>query len=204
MHSDWDENYITGETPWDSGVPEPVLVQAVADSMLPSGRVLEIGCGTGTNARYLAEQGFEVVAVDVSPTAIEQARAKNSLTGITYAVLDVLEGPLPDGPFDAVVDRGCYHVFGRIEQQETFVTKVSGALREGGCWLSLIGSTEGAPRDHGPPRRSAANVIDVVEPHLQLVMLRECAFADSKGSPMAWLCLFRKRTQPAQPATPAE
>lgn len=203
MDRPWDENYISGETPWDSGVPEPVLVEAVREALLPTGRVLEIGCGTGTNARYLAEQGFEVVAVDLAPTAIERARLQNSVPGVTYAVLDVLEGQLPEGPFDAVVDRGCFHIFGLLEQQQRFVEKVAQALRVGGCWLSLIGSTEGPPRDHGPPRRSAANVIDVVEPHLQLVVLRESSFHDSKGSPKAWLCLFRRREEPAQPPTPA-
>lgn len=203
MENDWDESYVKGETPWDSGVVEPRLVEAVSSSLLPRGRVLEIGCGTGTNARYLAEDGFEVVAVDLSSTAIDRARLSNSHPKITYAVLDVLEGSMPEGPFDAVVDRGCFHVFGRLEQQQRFVTRVANALRPGGCWLSLIGSTEGAPREHGPPRRTATDVLSVVEPHLQLVTLRESVFNDVHGAPAAWFCLFRRRTEPAQPSTPA-
>lgn len=198
---DWDQSYQRGETPWDRGQVEELLVQAVRDGDLPRGRLLEIGCGTGLNARYLASQGYQVMALDLSPTAIERALEQGP-PSIAYQVLDVQTDPLPPGPFDTIFDRGCFHVFSPPDQQRLFVEKVAAALRPGGCWLSLLGSTEGAPREHGPPRRTAAGVIAVVEPLLEVVSFRAACFSDVEERPAAWVALFRRRQQPAQPATP--
>ena len=75
-HPSWNENYASGELPWDTGLPEPLLVEFVTSAGLAPGRTLEIGAGTGTNAIWLAERGFDVLGVDVSPLAVERARAK--------------------------------------------------------------------------------------------------------------------------------
>lgn len=201
MNNDWDQSYKSGQTPWDSAVPDAMLVDVVQAGLLPSGRAFEIGCGTGTNARFLAESGYDVLAVDLSPTALKIAKEKNNVPGVTYAQLDVFQDPWPEGPFDVVVDRGCFHLFSDPEQQRRFVQAVAGALRPGGCWLSLIGSTEGPPRDSGPPRRTATNIVSVVEPLLEVVLLRAGRFDDVQGGPAAFLGLFRRREQPAQPPT---
>lgn len=201
MDNDWDQSYQTGQTPWDSAVPEPMLVEALQSGLLPTGRLLEIGCGTGTNARFLAESGYQVLAVDLSPTALRMARERNDVPGVTYALLDVFQDPWPEGPFDAVVDRGCFHLFSEPEKQREFVENVARVLRPGGCWLSLIGSTEGPPRDFGPPRRSATNIVAVVEPFLEIVLLRAGAFENVQSGPAAFQALFRRREQPAQPPT---
>ena len=47
--------------------------EMIASRAIAPGRTLEVGCGTGTNAIYLAQQGFEVVGVDISPLAVESA-----------------------------------------------------------------------------------------------------------------------------------
>ncbi len=108
---DWDEHYASGQTPWDSGEPDTALVAAVDDGTIPAGRALEVGCGTGTNALWLAKHGFDVLGVDLSPLAIDRARARmsdGSRAG-RFEVLDFLKDP-PEGPFDFVFDRGCFHV----------------------------------------------------------------------------------------------
>ena len=46
----WNEHYASGQTPWDSGEPDPALVAAVEDGTIPAGRALDVGCGTGTSA----------------------------------------------------------------------------------------------------------------------------------------------------------
>lgn len=58
-------------------------------------------------------------------------------------------------------------------------------------WLSLIGSTEGPPRDVGPPRRSAREVALAIEPALEIVELLSAKFREDAK---AWFCLSRKRT----------
>jgi SAM-dependent methyltransferase len=202
-HRDWNASYATGELPWDTGEPDPHLVNTVRSWALPPGRALEVGCGTGTNALWLAAQGFEVTAVDLAPLAVEKARAKAAgARGCRFEVLDFLAADPPAGPFALVFDRGCFHVFDEAAERARFAERVAGCLGPGGHWLSLIGSTEGAPRDGGPPRRSAREVLEAVEPVLELVELRGIVF-DRVGDllPRAWLLLARRREIPAQPST---
>ena len=72
-HPSWNERYASGELPWDTGTPEPLLVNFVTSGGVMPGRALEIGAGTGTNAIWLAEHGFDVLGVDVSSLAVEKA-----------------------------------------------------------------------------------------------------------------------------------
>ena len=74
-------------------------------------------------------------------------------------------------------------------------------LVDHGLWLSLIGSTEGAPRDEGPPRRSAREVMNAIEPSLEIVQLRSTEFTVCDERVKSWLCVSRKRAIPAQPST---
>jgi SAM-dependent methyltransferase len=105
----WNEHYALGELPWDTGRPEPLLVEFVTSGGVAPGRTLEIGAGTGTNAIWLAERGFDVLGVDVSPLAVERAHAKTEGRALRcrFATLDFLAAPAPDGPFHFVFDRGC-------------------------------------------------------------------------------------------------
>jgi SAM-dependent methyltransferase len=200
---DWNEHYLRGELPWDADEPDVHLVELVRAGIVDPGRALEIGSGTGTNALWLAGQGFDVLGIDVSERAVEMATAKARPHGrrVTFAMHDVLEDTLA-GPFDFVFDRGCFHVFDEPEQRARFAQRVADLLRPEGVWLSLVGSTEGPAREHGPPRRSARDIVDAVEPFLEVVSLRATEFdADLPTAAQAWVCLARRRTVRAQPST---
>ncbi|PSK93649.1 methyltransferase family protein [Murinocardiopsis flavida] len=105
--------YRSGTPPWDTGTPPPELVALVdGRGALPPGRVLELGCGTGTNATYLARHGWDVTAVDLVDRAVRQAREKAAAAGVTARLLhgdatrlDQLGVP---GPYDLFFDLSCY------------------------------------------------------------------------------------------------
>jgi SAM-dependent methyltransferase len=201
---DWNTRYATGDVPWDSGRPDPLLIEVVRSRGLHAGCALEVGCGTGTNALWLAEQGWDVLGVDVSPLAIEKARAKaaSAPRPCRFELMDFLRAPPQGGPFGFVFDRGCFHVFDETAERTRMAEQVAGLLAPGGVWLSLIGSTEGPPREEGPPRRSAREVMAAIEPFLELIELRSACFdIDREPAPKAWLCLSRRRDLPAQPST---
>lgn len=199
-HRSWNESYASGELPWDTGQPEPLLVEFVTSGAVTPARTLEIGAGTGTNSIWLAERGFDVLGIDVSPLAVEKAQAKLAGRALScrFASLDFLAALPSDGPFQFVFDRGCFHIFDEPGERQRFAAQVATALSPGGVWLSLIGSTEGPPREVGPPRRSAREVVLAIEPVLEIVELRSAAFREDAK---AWLCLSRKRTIPSQPST---
>lgn len=186
----WEDDYRDGTLPWDAGVADPALVEAVSAGRMPMGAWLEIGCGLGTDAAWLSARGNRVIGVDLAPTAIATARARHP--GVRFEVHDVIAEPLPGGPVDAVFDRGCFHVFDE-DDRATFARRVADVLRPGGMWMSLIGSTEGPPRDTGPPRRSALDVVRAVEPHLEIVALEDSTFATHERAPRAWILRARRR-----------
>jgi SAM-dependent methyltransferase len=149
----------------------------------------------------MAERGFDVLGVDVSPLAVERARGKMEGRALRcrFAAWDFLAAPPSGGPFQFVFDRGCFHVFDEAGERQRFAAQVAAVLAPGGLWLSLIGSTEGPPHEAGPPRRSAREVVLAIEPMLEIVELRSAEFRGHDAK--AWFCLSRQRTVPAQPST---
>lgn len=201
---DWNDRYVTGDLPWDTGEPDEYLVDFVGSGEVAAGRALDVGCGTGTNALWLARQGFDVVGVDLASAAIDSARARHEGSGLPcrFERLDVLAGGLPGGPFDLVFDRGCFHVFDDAPDRAVFAARIAEVLAPGGRWLSLVGSTEGPPREHGPPRRSARDIAEALEPALELLSLRAVMFrANTPRQARAWWVVAGARSEPAQPST---
>ncbi|KZB69399.1 bifunctional 2-polyprenyl-6-hydroxyphenol methylase/3-demethylubiquinol 3-O-methyltransferase UbiG [Thalassospira sp. MCCC 1A02491] len=98
----WEETYEK-QSPQTSGKPSAVLERFVAGR--PVGRALELGCGKGDDAVWLAKGGWQVTAVDISETALGYARANALRSGvqdnITFVAHD-LDTSLPDGTFDLV------------------------------------------------------------------------------------------------------
>jgi SAM-dependent methyltransferase len=201
-HPSWNESYASGQLPWDTGQPEPLLVEFVTAGGVAPCPTLEIGAGTGTNAIWMAGCSFDVLGVDVSLLAVERARAKMEGRSLPcrFETLDFLIAPTPGRPYQFVFDRGCFHVFDEPGERERFAAQVAAALAPGGLWLSLIGSTEGPAREVGPPRRSAREVALAIEPALEIVELRSAEFRGNNAK--AWFCLSRQRTMPAQRSTP--
>lgn len=96
--------------PWDTKAPKESVI-AWQQAGLVHGEVLDIGCGLGDNAIYLAQHGFTVTGLDISPTALITAerRSVDAHVNVRFAASDatVLDGY--DGKFDTVIDSGCYH-----------------------------------------------------------------------------------------------
>jgi SAM-dependent methyltransferase len=109
--------YRTGRTPWDTGITPPEVVDLIeGPSPLPPGRALDLGCGTGTNVAYLAQHGWRAVGVDLSEIAV--GRAGDRIEGVVGA--SVVRGDVTrlhdlglEGPFDLVLDIGCFHTLPR-------------------------------------------------------------------------------------------
>jgi SAM-dependent methyltransferase len=106
--------YRIGFTPWDSGQVPPELTALIeGPGALPTGRALDVGCGTGTQAVYLARNGWEVTAIDAVPRPLSRARARAEAAGATvdWILADAARierlGLAPG--FTLVFDRGCFH-----------------------------------------------------------------------------------------------
>lgn len=108
----WDQFYADRDKPVPFFVdkPDESLAEHLRAGRLSPGRALDLGCGPGRNALHLAAAGFDVDAIDLSPTAIRWARERAESTGaeITFIQGDAFAVELT-GPYDLVYDSGCFH-----------------------------------------------------------------------------------------------
>lgn len=192
----WDERYRKRETPWDTSRPSGELVRVVAEDRVPPGRALELGCGTGNNAVWLAQQGFDVTAVDLSPLAIEHARRRAESAGVRVHLLaaDVLEPPDLGEPFAFFFDRGCYHHVRRLDV-ERYLGTLDRYTRPGSLGLVLTGNAK-EPHDPGPPVVAEERIRAELGRVFEIVRLREFRFDQVEQGDvrfLGWSCLLRRK-----------
>lgn len=191
----WNGRYESQNTPWDSGLVSRELRRVVEEAGIEPCRVLEPGCGTGTNAVWLASQGFEVTAVDCSQTALDQAKAKADELGVPveWICANVAELPTPVPPFQFIFDRGCFHCVRRDDPAGS-LEMLERLAAPGTKYLLLTGNSNEA-RDHGPPSLSEAEIRNELGPLFEIQSLREFHFEDPGGvdGPLGWSCLMTRR-----------
>lgn len=171
----YDRAYRSGSSRrWDTGVTPPEVVAEVEGGKIAPGRALDLGCGTGTNALYLARHGWEVVGVDFSAPAIAAANAKlGGRDRVTF-----LQGDVTDlsalgvvGPFDLALDIGCFHGLSP-SSRDRYAREVGRCLRPGALqmifgfgagWRRLLG-VPGLDRDEVLRRFGDAFTLDRVVP----------------------------------------
>lgn len=143
--------YRSGEPPWDIGRPQPAIVR-LAERGAIEGSVLDVGCGTGENALYLAARGLDVLGADAAPTAIERARTKAAERGIAaeFLVADALALEGLGRTFDVAIDCGLFHTFSDTDRIR-FERSLHATLRHGARYVLLCFS-ELQPGDMGPRR----------------------------------------------------
>jgi SAM-dependent methyltransferase len=132
--SDFDEVYRDPlSVPWNF-VPAEVEVYAELRSSPPC-RLLDLGCGYGKNGRVLARWGHDVVALDLSHTAVRSCR--RLAPRLHSAVGSVLGLPFADRAFDVVIDVGCLHCV-PDHARAVGVAELARVLRPGGVLYSRI------------------------------------------------------------------
>jgi len=149
-----------------------------ASGALPKGALLDCGCGTGENALFFAERGFDALGIDVAARAVELATEKSRERGIRaeFMVVDALALPSLGRSFDVVIDSGLFHTFAD-EERPAYLSGVASVLRRHGVFAMLCFS-EKEPTDWGGPRRvSRAEIESSFGPHLALAEIRDARFA---------------------------
>ena len=126
--------YAFRRPPWDSGVTPPELWQFIHDNL--PGRAIDLGCGTGTNAITLSKNGWHVTGVDFASVAIQRARekARQEEQSIAFFVDNVTRLPAVIGPFDLVLDIGCFHAIDPA-LRPAYLQTIGRILVPGGTWL---------------------------------------------------------------------
>jgi len=161
-HDDYDEMYLDragdGNPPWEIGGPQPALVALIAREPIGA-RVLDLGCGTGELALYLAARGHSVTGLDGSAVAITKARQKAAERGLTatFRVADATQLESIGETFDTLCDSGLLHNLDAAERGRYLggLTHVCAA----GATIHLLGaSREAGLAAFGPPEWSETTI----------------------------------------------
>jgi len=131
----YDLIYRTTQPRWDDGRIPPQVAQ-LASRGGKTKNAIDLGCGTGTHSIFLAGQGFSVMGVDSSPTALRKARAKAAQAGVKpeYILHDVTRLDFLDGPFDIALDVGCLHGLSAAERRR-YAQELTRLMPPGGILL---------------------------------------------------------------------
>jgi SAM-dependent methyltransferase len=183
--------YLLGVKPWDSGKPPPELIELVeGPAALTPGRALDLGCGTGTNCRYLSDHGWEATGIDFVPRAIAVARRKAPRAKLVVGDVTRLADAGVSGPFDLMLDLGCFHSL-PDDRRDAYVGAAAGVAAPGATLLMFaFGKKErGTPvATESEIRRRFSGSFDIVEvrpgaPFAQQTWYRMIRRVQSRGGP---------------------
>jgi SAM-dependent methyltransferase len=143
--------YDAGTPPWDIGRPQPAFLELAERGEL-TGRVLDVGCGTGEHALMAAARGLEATGIDAVPRAIRVAQRKARDRGLRarFLVWDALRLPDLGERFDTVLDSGLFHVFDDGDRAR-FVASLGATIPMSGRYYLLCFSDR-QPGTQGPRR----------------------------------------------------
>lgn len=177
---DWDARYAQKELVWSA---EPNRRFAAEVEALRPGRALDLACGEGRNAIWLAERGWQVTGVDFSEVAIAKATALAASRGVDveWVVADVLDDPAAGAAFDLVAV--LYLQLPRDEMLRA-VRTAADAVAPGGTLVVLGHDTSNLTRGHGGPKdTSVLYTADDLLPALDGLVV-ECAEAVERTVPL--------------------
>jgi SAM-dependent methyltransferase len=184
--------YLTGKARWDSGITPPEVVEAFEQGNIPPGAALDLGCGTGTNAIFLAQHGRKVIGLDFAPEAIARAKRKvrraRLADQVDLRVADVSRiGTMNFPPIAFALDIGCFHGLS-TEAEERYAEGLAQLVLPGG-WFMLYthDPEEGRSADFGI---TPEGVHKMFGEHFTITREERGEF---RGGGTTWFWMTRKR-----------
>lgn len=189
----WDEIYSKfnlAEIPWHSDDPDQEFIELIEKKEVKPYQVLDVGCGAGTDAIYLASKGCKVTAIDISHEVIRIAKERAEKAGVkvNFIADNFMKIEFDSGSYDFINDRGCFHHINPLER-ENYAAKINDVLRRKGyyylrCWSDKEESKR------GPFRISEDDVKNTFSKYFKLGEIKDFRFG-GKGA-RGYVCLMTK------------
>ena len=188
----WERRY-SEDTPWDLGKPYSQLVDYVNEN-IPC-RALDVGCGTGTDVIYLAQNSFNMSAIDFSEEAVKIAKGKARKAGVNidFRVSNVLDMPFEDETFEFVNDNGCFHSFEGSSSEEsnwkTYVKEMYRIMRPKARYLMKCFSEEPS----NPHTISQETIKQYFTGNFDILYIKPVIIEGKHGNHEGYSCLMERK-----------
>ncbi|MCH8909077.1 MAG: class I SAM-dependent methyltransferase [Candidatus Heimdallarchaeota archaeon] len=162
-----------GTPPWDIGRAQKSIIKLESDGKI-TGKVLDVGCGTGENALYLAKKGYNVIGIDASPLAIQKAKLKQQEfqnLNLEFQEMDIFKLKSSGWEFHTIVDAGVFHVFSNSARIEYLNNIHSVLIDEGYFHLHVFSDKE--PGGWGPRRISKDEIYQSFQEGWKIVSIKD-------------------------------
>lgn len=189
----FDDVYREGTAPWDIGRPQPEIVRLAEEGAIV-GDVVDLGCGTGENALYLAGLGRRVLGLDGSPEAIARARAKAAerRLDVPFVVGDALDLGRLRRRFETGIDCGLFHTLADGDRRR-YAHSLEEVLSPGSV-LHLLCFSDEEPPGPGPRRVSEDEIREAFRSIFALTRIRAGRFESRihPGGARAWVATLTR------------
>ena len=174
----WQQRYRESppeQMPWHREQPAESLVEAVRRGLLPKGVTVDLGCGTGTDLMYLAQQGYRVIGVDIAIEPLRFARQRFRQAGLDIPLIqaDARFLPFRDASINLICDSGCFHSFAP-ELRPAYARSVARVLKPGGIlFMREFHADQPQPPEGGPYRLKLEEFVEVFTPYFRFLSVGE-------------------------------
>lgn len=188
------EDWYQSVPPWDIGRPQQIFIDLEKQKHLRS-RILDVGCGTGENALFLADKGYEIWGIDSSPTAILKASEKASQRKLkaVFKTIDALKLAQLGETFQTIIDCGLFHCFSD-EERTIFVDQLYKTLTPNGLYYFLCFSDQ-ETREGGPRRISKIEIEKTFSKRWEILSIKDSLFENTlhPGGSQGYLVSIQKQ-----------
>ncbi|MCI4345357.1 MAG: class I SAM-dependent methyltransferase [Thermoplasmata archaeon] len=184
--------------PWFSERPTEFVAEAVRSGRVRRGRSLDLGCGAGTLALWLARQGYDAFGIDFSPSAVAVAtrRAARRKRKARFRVASALDLPFPRGFADLVTDIGLVHTLSP-PRREVYASELARVLKPGGDYLTVVFAREDQNDEIGPPYRlSVGELMAAFESALEVQEVHAVPSEPARDARRFYAVHLRRRRSP--------
>jgi SAM-dependent methyltransferase len=188
----WEARYLSGDSPWDTGVVPPEVITLVESSGVSRGWALDLGCGSGVTSCYLATHGYRVVGIDLAREALQRgvARAATSALPCFFVRASAARLNFVHVRAALAIDIGCFHNLTPFERK-SYIQSLAEHLQGGAHYLLYTFFSARLAQPGSDP--SAASVVgpsDIAAFAPQFALLR-AAHGQDRERPSAWFLMRR-------------
>jgi SAM-dependent methyltransferase len=187
---DWDDAYqeqgpFEGPPPWNIGEPQPELAELIREGKIRSD-VLDAGCGYAEISLALAAEGYTVVGIDITPTAIaaaNRAAQERNLSSATFVQADITTFTGYDGRFNTIIDSTLFHSL-PVESRDAYLNSVHRAAAPGAAYYILVFANGAFPAgmDFGPNTVSEDELREAVSKYWAIDEIRPAFIHANMGA----------------------